>query len=443
VSEHAEARRQPQVLTRSEHSISRSLISENALKVLYRLRRSGFTSYLVGGAVRDLMLGRRPKDFDVGTNARPQQVRQLFRNARLIGRRFRLARVIFTGEVVEVATFRRSPDPPEMLDGETNDALAPTPEDNEFGTPDEDARRRDFTVNALFYSIADFTVIDFVGGLADLDERIIRSVGPARIRFGEDPVRMMRAVEYAARLGFRLEEEAAEAISGMHGEIRRAAAARIAYELLESLRSGQAEAIFRGLEEHGLLRHVLPEVHEALRRPQGALLWRLLERADRAAGQGKAGGDDALLATLLLPGSVEIVEAAAGGNLAPTEVEEQLRQALGPATTRLALSNYLAHVLRNAFTCLARIVQPPRAGKQVARTMRQEGFPAALGLAAALVDATGRYRESVVAWQGAVARAQAGLPALPDARGEGGKRRRRGRRRHRGMTSARPGQGTS
>lgn len=431
MSEYAETRQQPRVLTRSEHPISRTSVSENALKVLYRLRRSGFTAYLVGGAVRDLMMGRRPKDFDIGTNARPQQVRQLFRNARLIGRRFRLARVIFAGEVVEVATFRRSPDPPEMLDGETSDVLAPTPEANEYGTPDEDARRRDFTVNALFYNIADFTVIDFVGGLADLGERVIRSVGPARVRFGEDPVRMMRAVEYAARLGFRLDDEAADAISEMHAEIHRAAPARIAYELLESLRSGHAGAIFRGLEEHGLLRHVLPEVRQGLGKPDGALLWELLERADGVAAKGNASSDDALLAMLLMPELVGIIDAAATGSLVSSEVERQVRQAIAPSATRLALSNHLGHVLRSAFSCLARIVQPPRAGKQVVRTMRQEGFTVALGLAAVFVTATGRHRGAVAAWQEAIRRAQAGAPALPEQRGEGRRRHRRRGRRHR------------
>ena len=158
-------------------------MSPNALKVLYRLHGAGFLAYLVGGAVRDLLLGRKPKDFDIGTNARPQQVRQCFRNARIIGRRFRLVMVRFASEIVEVATFRRSPDPPEIEEGETADVLAPTPDADEYGTPEEDAWRRDFTVNGLFYDIADFSVIDHVGGLADLDAGVIRTIGPPRLRF--------------------------------------------------------------------------------------------------------------------------------------------------------------------------------------------------------------------------------------------------------------------
>jgi len=291
----------PLVLERAAHPISRKRISESAIKVLYRLHRSGFLAYMVGGAVRDLLLNRRPKDFDIGTNARPQQVRQLFRNARLIGRRFRLARVAFGTEIVEVATFRRSPEPPEMEDGETADVLAEAPEVDEYGTPHEDALRRDFTVNGLFYNVADFTVIDHVNGLADLRAGVIRTIGPARGRFGEDPVRMMRAVEYAARLGFRLDDELAEALDGLHGEIHRAAPARIGYELGESLKGGQALPIFRGLEEHGLLLHIVPEAHAALSRRSDGLLWRLLAVADQAVRRGDRVPEEALLGTLFLP----------------------------------------------------------------------------------------------------------------------------------------------
>ena len=259
MSETGTRRVEPRVLARAEHTISRAGMSPNALKVLYRLHGAGFLAYLVGGAVRDLLLGRKPKDFDIGTNARPQQVRQCFRNSRVIGRRFRLVLVRFASEIVEVATFRRSPEPPETEEGETADVLAPTPEVDEYGTPEEDAWRRDFTVNGLFYNVADFSVIDHVGGLADLDAGVIRTIGPPRVRFDEDPVRMMRAVEYAARLGFRLDDELAEAAGAMHSEIRRAAPARIAYELLESLKGGSALRIFRGLDESSILGHIVPE----------------------------------------------------------------------------------------------------------------------------------------------------------------------------------------
>ena len=178
------------------------------MKVLYRLSGAGHKGYLVGGSVRDLLLGRVPKDFDIGTDAHPQAIRRLFRNCRLIGRRFRLAHILFPqGKVVEVATFRRRP-----ALGDSNGGDLLMTEDNTFGTPREDALRRDFTINGLFYDIADFSVIDYVGGFEDLEAGLIRTIGDADIRFREDPVRMLRGVEFASRLGFAITPDAYEAI---------------------------------------------------------------------------------------------------------------------------------------------------------------------------------------------------------------------------------------
>ncbi|MGZ4808627.1 MAG: hypothetical protein ACXV7D_04790, partial [Thermoanaerobaculia bacterium] len=188
------------VVDRSEHSISRRRIPENVLKVLYRLHRSGYRAYLCGGSVRDLLMSRTPKDFDIATDAHPMEIRRLFRNSRIIGRRFRLAHVIFQDMIVEVSTFRREPERPT----EENAELLVT-DDNTFGSPLQDARRRDFTINGLFYNIADFSVIDYVGGLEDLDAHRIRVIGDPDVRFREDPVRMMRAIEFASRLGFEVE----------------------------------------------------------------------------------------------------------------------------------------------------------------------------------------------------------------------------------------------
>jgi poly(A) polymerase len=191
---------EPRILQRSEHPISRKAIDKNAVKVLYRLHNAGYKAYLVGGSVRDLMMGRTPKDFDVGTNARPNEVRRLFGNSRIIGRRFRLVHVFYhDGSVIEVSTFRRDPDPEEQR-GEPGELLITS--DNTYGTPRQDAFRRDFTINALFYSIADFTVRDHVGGIEDLERKLIRAIGDPDVRFQEDPVRMLRACEFAGRLGF-------------------------------------------------------------------------------------------------------------------------------------------------------------------------------------------------------------------------------------------------
>src|SRR6187455_1881342 len=202
----------PRVVTRAEHTISRKLIDADALKVLYRLHQSNYVAYLVGGSVRDLLLGRRPKDFDIGTSAHPYQIKKLFRNCWIIGRRFRLAHVRFGTKTIEVATFRRpvsqeelaaadepQPETAMRTEGdESPDRLVHR--DNTFGTPEEDAFRRDFTINALFYDIATFSIIDYVGGLKDLEHRVIRSIGDPGVRFLEDPVRMLRAVVFAARL---------------------------------------------------------------------------------------------------------------------------------------------------------------------------------------------------------------------------------------------------
>src|SRR5436305_3126559 len=223
---------EPRIVPRQEHSISRRDIDPDALKVLYRLRQAEHTAYLVGGSVRDLLLGRRPKDFDIGTSAHPYQVKKLFRNCWIIGRRFRLAHVKFGQKVIEVATFRRQVAAGEEVVQDGVPAPDPTtPEgehlihrDNTFGTPEEDAFRRDFTINALAYDISNFSIIDYVGGLDDLRARVVRSIGDPEVRIHEDPVRMLRAVALAARLEFTIDPPLAAAIRTHRGEIARSSA---------------------------------------------------------------------------------------------------------------------------------------------------------------------------------------------------------------------------
>src|SRR5688500_16772615 len=270
--------KEPIVLPLSEHAISRRDIDPDALKVLYRLREHGFVAYLVGGSVRDLMLGRRPKDFDIGTSAHPYEIKKLFRNCWIIGRRFRLAHVKFGLKTIEVATFRRQVndlpgEPGEPV--ETPDAPAPDQShaiadnisfihrDNTFGTPEEDAFRRDFTVNGMFYDIATFSVIDYVGGLEDLKARVIRSIGDPNVRFVEDPVRMLRAVVMASRLEFQLDPDVIAAIERHRQLIRDASPARMIEEYYKILRSGAAARTFRALDEPGLLALVTAELSGA------------------------------------------------------------------------------------------------------------------------------------------------------------------------------------
>ncbi len=235
------------------HPITAGYIDDDAFKVLRRLQQFGYDAYLVGGSVRDLCLGMRPKDFDVATSASPGDVRKLFRNCRLIGRRFRLAHVLFGGnKVIEVATFRAQP--PEEAHGEL------ITDDNEFGTPESDALRRDFTVNALFYDQQTNEIIDFVGGLGDLEHRVLRCIGDPSVRFREDPIRMLRAVKFAARLDFSLPTADRDAILAHRFELSKAAIPRLLEEVLRMLWGGQAARSFTMLEDLRLLELLLPEV---------------------------------------------------------------------------------------------------------------------------------------------------------------------------------------
>jgi len=282
---------EPTIVPRTAHSISRRDIDPAALKVLYQLHEHGYIAYLVGGSVRDLLLGRHPKDFDIGTSAHPHQVKKLFRNCWIIGRRFRLAHVKFGPKTIEVATFRRQVDPEELTPEIEAAAVTPAdivppsealpPEqdergadrghgksrlihrDNTYGTPEEDAFRRDFTVNALFYDIGTFAIIDYVGGLADLERRLIRCIGDPDVRFLEDPVRMLRAVVLAARLEFTIDEPILEAIRTHRHEIARSAPARLMEEFYKILRSGHAAEAFRQLRATGLMKAITTELATA------------------------------------------------------------------------------------------------------------------------------------------------------------------------------------
>ncbi len=271
---------EPIVVPRSEHALSRRDIDPDALKVLYRLKDAHYIAYLVGGSVRDLLLGRRPKDFDLGTSAHPYQVKRLFRNCWIIGRRFRLAHVKFGTKIIEVATFRRQVS---AVADETGEAEADIGErdllihhDNTFGTPEEDAFRRDFTINALFYDIATFSIIDYVGGLGDLKQRVVRSIGDPVERFQEDPVRMLRAIALAARLDFTIDAPVAEAIRGHGSAIARSAPARLLEEYYKILRAGASERTFRWLAEVGLLDWITPELQGGC----SSALWESLGRLD-------------------------------------------------------------------------------------------------------------------------------------------------------------------
>lgn len=345
----------PVIRKRSEHCISRRNIAPEALAVLRRLSDAGFVAYLVGGGVRDLLLGRQPKDFDVATDAYPRQIKKLFHNAFLIGRRFRLALVCFKDRQVETSTFRREPDETEAEDDGRPGALYRS-EDNLFGTPEQDAQRRDFTVNGLFYDIRTFDVIDYVGGLEDLERHILRSIGDPNVRFREDPVRMMRAVRFAAKLGFEIHRDSERAILRHHAEIANASPPRLFEEILRLFGVGAATS-FRLLHDLRLMGDLLPAVDAHVRQSGGrrAPLWRLLEAFDAHASDTLHDDHALCLATLLYPLYAERIKRAPA--TAPQEPNAARRKA--PDNTPEAVaSDLVGDALVNPFA--ARTWAPPR-----------------------------------------------------------------------------------
>lgn len=289
------------IYSRAEHNISRSQISENALKVLYRLQKEGFDAYLVGGCVRDLLLGREPKDFDVVTNADPDQVRKVFRNCRLIGRRFRLAHVHFGKDIIEVATFRGAGE--EQNDEQVLNKDGRLLRDNVYGTIEEDVWRRDFTVNALYYNIKDFSVVDYVGGMADHKSGILKLIGDPEIRFREDPVRMLRAVRFAVKLGFNLDASCEASIHTEANLLAGIPAARLYDEALKLFLSGYALQTFELLRHYGLFQMLFPLTENSLAVEENGfpkqLLIKALENSDARIAEGKTVTAYFLLAAML------------------------------------------------------------------------------------------------------------------------------------------------
>jgi poly(A) polymerase len=434
---------EPRVVPRAEHPLSRRDIDPDALKVLYRLRQFEHTAYLVGGSVRDLLLGRRPKDFDIGTSAHPYQVKKLFRNCWIIGRRFRLAHVRFGPKVIEVATFRRQLAPGEEVvqDGvpapvhhggaEPQEERTDHPlderfhRDNTFGTPEEDAFRRDFTINALFYDIDSFSVIDYVGGLDDLRARIVRSIGDPEVRFREDPVRMMRAVALAARLDFTIDQPILDAIRLLRHEIAQSSPARLLEEYYKILRSGFSERIFRDLAALGLLEPISAELH----RGADLALWQSLAELDRYRRRFETTPETMtntiLLGSLLVP--VDQFPATGWHSRRPESPEADSRRPVGPKLGALPLARRDVERLRQLLGLQRRL----RDLGANPRTRRAIAHRSIFRDALAWLEIHGNAADLVEQWKTLASDTTPADGAADTATADGPPRRRRRRRRRR------------
>ena len=355
--------------------IASHLIDPDAVKVVRRLTRCGHQAYLVGGSVRDLLLNRQPKDFDVGTSARPGQVRKLFRNCRLIGRRFRLAHILFGGgNVIEVATFRKEGDvrpeareQPAPEEGGRRESEAPAANadllirsDNVFGGPQEDAIRRDFTINALLYDIENRQVIDYVDGLPDLRQGVIRTIGAPYVRFREDPVRILRAIRFSARLDMGIEPEVYEAMVDQCSQLSRSAPARLLEDALRLLRSGAARRCIYLAREVGALHVLFPQLEPllAVGPAEPDRLWGRLTAIDRCYRERRLPGDAVLLAALLY----EVLRDFGARDSDPSLGQRELFERL---TARYSLSRKLRDRMQRIFAAQERLrSRPPRSLEQ-------------------------------------------------------------------------------
>ncbi len=417
-------------------ALDRTGLDHDAVKVLRRLARNGHEAYLVGGGVRDLLLGRSPKDFDVATDARPQDVRRIFRNCRVIGRRFRLAHILFANDkIIECATFRRDPElsylvtDADLAPGLRNvepDAVRLVPDkrhhteeedllirhDNHFGDPHEDAIRRDFTINGLFYDVARDEVIDYVGGVANLHRRVVRTIGDPGVRFREDPVRILRAIKFSARLDLGIEPDVLRAMRLYVGELSRAASPRVLEELFRLMRGGAAHRSLFLMHDIGAFEVIVPEIATFLAEGGDAVdeTWERLMAVDRAHARDDLPADAIMLAALLL-GPLERAARLAD------QPQMAMDAALGRLSARLSIPRRMKEHVSQIIGAQTRL----RSGK-LGGMARREHFRDALLLHAIDCEAKG--------WPAPTYKVP---PPKPKAeRGDGPPRRRRRRRRRGG-----------
>ncbi len=433
----------PRVIPREQHNLSRKQISRGALKVLYGLKDAGFRACLVGGAVRDLLLGRQPKDFDVATDATPEEVKKQFRNCRLIGRRFRLAHVIFGPEIVEVATFRGTGDGEDGEDRHVVDGRIVR--DNVWGTIEEDALRRDFRVNALYYDIADFSVLDYVGGIEDLQGRRLRLIGDPATRYREDPVRMLRAARLAAKLEFTIDPAAAAPLEELGYLLDDAPSARLFDECQKMFLAGYGLASFRMLTRYSLLRHLLPGTVRALAQDASGGLRDLIERGLAGTDARVADGrpvTPAFLFAVLLWGEVAVLAAAlqAEGVQQSLAWQRAAHRVMAEQGKRVAIPRRFGYAIEEIWALQPRFAERTR--KRVFRLMAHPRFRAAYDFLLLRAGESEAVRASGEWWTNAQALSPEQLseslaaktpppkPGEPPARSS--RRRHRGGRRRKG-----------
>ncbi len=445
-------------------TIDPALIDPDANKVVRRLLRAHHAAFLVGGCVRDLLLGRRPKDFDVATSATPSEIKDLFRNCRIIGRRFRLAHIFFGQKVIETATFRANPRGEDEASEEADDLLIKR--DNVFGTAEEDAMRRDFTMNGLFYDLAEEQVIDYVDGLSDIEARRVRTIGDPDIRFREDPVRILRAIKFAARLGFSIEPETYRFMLGHRAEISKCAAPRVLEEVYRLLRGGAARRSVELLIETGVLGVLVPELDRLVQgadeaaapplegsAPSGEVATRLFAVLDTLdafiAEHGQTPdlpSNAVLLGALLLPA----LPPPPPGELPDREMLGDLEALLTRLLERLRVSRRDAERTRQALLMQRRLGPAKRRRSRPSALTARDGFEDALLLYELYQRATGGSLDEVERWRRfqrdgietfvEPSSAQAGEPAEPLGDPTGGDRKKR-RRRRGGRRRKKPGLG--
>ncbi len=405
-AETVDAKPEMTVIPREQHAISRKDISENALKVLYRLNKAGYEAYLVGGGVRDLLLGKKPKDFDVTTSATPEQVRKLFRNCRLVGRRFRLAHVMFGPEIIEVATFRGhhdgSPDDRATSQRGQNGMLL---RDNIFGNIEEDAQRRDFTINSLYYSVADFTVRDYVGGMRDLDDGVIRLIGNPETRYREDPVRMLRAVRFAAKLNMNISQDTAEPIPRLATLINDVPPARLFEESLKLLQAGYGFETYQLLREYSLFQPLFPTITRYFTEngdsPMERILSQVLRNTDNRIHNDMRVNPAFLFAAMFWYPLLETAQRIAqeSGLAYYDAFALAMNDVLDEACRSLAIPKRITTLVRDIWQLQLRMSR--RQGKRAWKLMEHPKFRAAYDLLALRAEAEGnRELQSLAQWWG-------------------------------------------